>query len=129
MDTMEKTTTRNSLLDKGIILQSGTICRDKINLISGAMTAPLIETIWIFSGYDTEAMERISAIFTHLYHEGREAEMMAILRILYDLSGLKFPEDVEFLAEHQGARQYFLFSFLMDMEDCMHDFISEATRE
>jgi hypothetical protein len=126
---MEKTTTRSLLLDKGIILQSGTICRDKINLISGAVTTPLIETIWIFSCYDTEAMERISAIFTHLYNEVREAEMIAILRILYDLSGLKFPEDVELLAEHQGARQYFLFSFMMDMEDCMHDFISEATRE
>ena len=117
MDTMEKTTTRSLLLDKGIILQSGTICRDKINLISGAMTTPLLETIWTFSGYDTEAMERISAIFTHLYHEGREAEMMAILRILYDLSGLKFPEDVELLTTHLEARQYFLLSFLLDMED------------
>jgi len=129
MDTMEKTTTRSLLLDKGIILQSGVICRDKINLISGAMTAPLIEMVWISSGYDTEAMERISAIFTHLYHEGWEAEMMAILRILYDLSGLKFPEDVELLTTHPEVRQYFLISFLLDMEDCMHDFISEATRE
>ena len=127
MDTMEKTTARSLLLDKGIILQSGAICQDKINLISGAMTAPLIETIWTFSGYDTEAMERISAIFTHLYHEGHEAEMMAILRILYDLSGLQFPEDVELLAEHPEARQYFLFSFLLDVEDCMQGFMAEAT--
>lgn len=126
MDTMEKATKRSLLLDKGIILQSGTICRDKINLISGAMTAPLIEMVWIFSGYDTEAMERISAIFTHLYHKGREAEMMAILRILYDLSGMKFPEDVELLATHPEARQYFLISFLLDMEDCMQDLMAEA---
>jgi len=123
---MEKATKRSLLLDKGIILQSGTICRDKINLISGAMTAPLIEMVWIFSGYDTEAMERISAIFTHLYHKGREAEMMAILRILYDLSGMKFPEDVELLATHPEARQYFLISFLLDMEDCMQDLMAEA---
>ncbi|NLO99878.1 MAG: hypothetical protein GX386_06270 [Clostridiaceae bacterium] len=33
MDTMEKATKRSLLLDKGIILQSGTICRDKINLV------------------------------------------------------------------------------------------------
>ena len=129
MDTIEKTTKRSLLLDKGIILKSGTICRDKINLISGAMTAPLLETIWIFSGYDTEAMERISAIFTHLYHMGREAEMMAILRILYDLSGMKFPEDVELLETHPEARQYFLISFLLDMDDCMQDLISEAAGE
>jgi len=129
MDTMEKATKRSLLLDKGIILQSGTICRDKINLISGAMTAPLIETIWTFSGYDTEAMERVSAIFTNLYHEGREAEMMAVLRILYDLSGLQFPEDVELLATHPEARQYFLISFLLDMEDCMQDLMAEAVGE
>lgn len=129
MDTMEKATKRSLLLDKGIILQSGTICRDKINLISGAMTAPLIETIWTFSGYDTEAMERVSAIFTNLYHEGREAEMMAVLRILYDLSGLQFPEDVELLATHPEARQYFLISFLLDMEDCMQDLMAEAAGE
>jgi len=129
MDIMEKTTTRSLLLDKGIILQSGTLCWDKINLISGAMTAPLIETIWTFSGYDTEAMERVSAIFTNLYHEGREAEMMAVLRILYDLSGLQFPEDVELLATHPEARQYFLISFLLDMEDCMQDLMAEAVGE
>jgi hypothetical protein len=126
---MEKATKRSLLLDKGIILQSGTICRDKINLISGAMTAPLIETIWTFSGYDTEAMERVSAIFTNLYHGGREAEMMAVLRILYDLSGLQFPEDVELLATHPEARQYFLISFLLDMEDCMQDLMAEAAGE
>jgi len=129
MDTMEKATKRSLLLDKGIILQSGTICRDKINLISGAMTAPLIQTIWTFSGYDTEAMERVSAIFTNLYHGGREAEMMAVLRILYDLSGLQFPEDVELLATHPEARQYFLISFLLDMEDCMQDLMAEAVGE
>jgi hypothetical protein len=55
--------------------------------------------------------------------------MMAVLHILYDVLGLQFLEDVELLADHPEARQYFLFSFLMDMEDCMHDFISEATRE
>ena len=129
MDTMERATALSLLLDKGIIFQSGAICQDKINLISGAMTALLIETIWIFSGYDTGAMERVTAIFTHLYSESREAEMMAVLRILYDLSGLKFPEDIELLAGHLEARQYFLFSFLLDMEDCMQDSMSDLTEE
>ena len=126
MNTIEKTTTRSLLLNKGIILQSGAICQDKISLISGAMTAPLLETIWAFTDHDTGAMERIFAVFTHLYSENQEAEMISILRILYDLSGLKFPEDVELLASHPEARQYFLFSFLLDMEDCMQDFISDA---
>ena len=129
MNTMEKTTARSLLLGKGIILESGEICQDKINLISGVVTVPVIETIWIFSDHDTGTMESISAIFTHLYHEGHEAEMMAVLRILYDLSGLKFLEEVELLAGHSETRQYFLFSFLLDVEDCMQDLISEAVGE
>ena len=127
MDTMEKTTLRSLLLNKGIILQSGTIFQDKINLISGAMTAPLIETIWIFCGYDARVMERVSTIFTHLYNEGYEAEMMGVLCILYDVLGLQLPEDVKLLAGHPEAQQYFLFSFLLDMEDCMQDLMVTQT--
>lgn len=115
-----------NLYANGILLPSGDISRDKINLISGAMTAPLLETLWAFSENDTEAMERISAIFTHLYSEGREVEMLAVLRILYDVVGMQFPEEVELLAVHLEARQYFLFSFLLDMDDIMQDFMAEA---
>lgn len=110
---------QKNLCSKGIILKSGVICEDKINLISGAMTASLIESVWIFSGYDTKAMERIMAVFTHLYNESREAEMMAILRILYDV--YSFRRMFALITEYPEARQYFLFSFLLDMKDCMQD--------
>ncbi|CFX91805.1 Uncharacterized [Syntrophomonas zehnderi OL-4] len=96
-----------NLYANGILLPSGDISRDKINLITGAMTAPFVETLWAFSENDTEVMKRISAIFTHLYSEGREVEM---------------------LAGHPEARQYFLFSFLLDMDDIMQDFMAEAGR-
>ena len=100
------------MYDKGILLASGERCKNKINLISGAMTSPLVEAIWTFTENDTEAMERILATLNHLYHKNHEAEMMAILRIVYDVSGVQFPEDIELIAEHPEARQYFLFSFL-----------------
>lgn len=81
--------------------------------------------VWISSGYDAKTIERISTTLTHLYKKNQQAEMMAVLRILYDVLGLQFPEDVELLADYLEARQYFLFSFSMDMEDCMHDFMNE----
>lgn len=112
---------KNLLLDKGIILPSGAISEDKINLISGAMTAPLFETLFTFSGNDAGAMNRISDFFTSLYNEGRETDILAVLRILYDVSGMQFPEDVGLLAEHPEARRYFLFSFLLDMDDVLQD--------
>jgi len=52
--------------------------------------------------------------------------MMAVLRILYDLSGPRFPGDVELLAGQLEARQYFLFSLMLDMEDYIKDLISEV---
>ena len=125
MDIIEKVTPQILLLDKGIILQSGAICPDKINLISGTMAAPLIENIFLFSGCDAEAMRRVSMIFSRFYTENREAEMMAVLHILYDISGLKFPQEVELLASHLKARQYFLFSFILDMEDCIQNIMEE----
>ena len=122
-------TTHNTLKNKGILTPQNDINRDKINLISGAVTAPFLETLFTFSGNDAGTMDRVSAIFTHLYSEGREVEMLAVLRILYDVAGLQFPEDVELLASHPEARQYFLFSFLLDMDDWMQDIQAEAAGE
>lgn len=118
----------NLLLAKGIILQSGEIGQDKINLISGAMTAPLIETIWILTGYDTEAMKRVSDIFNQLYSDGSEKEFLTLLRILYDVTGLQILKEVEVLADHAKARKYFLFSFLLDMEECMQELMLNENR-
>ena len=56
-----------------------------------------------------------------------EAEMMGVLCILYDVLGVQLPEDVKLLAGHPEAQQYFLFSFLLDMEDCMQDLMVTQT--
>ena len=40
---------KNELLDKGIILPSGEIGKDKINRVAGAITQPFAEMVWIFS--------------------------------------------------------------------------------
>jgi len=69
MDQMNPSANQSQLRDKGILLESGEIYRDKINLISGAVTAPLVEMLWTFSGNDKCTMDRISALFTHLYEK------------------------------------------------------------
>ncbi|MBA1335640.1 MAG: hypothetical protein HPY66_1266 [Firmicutes bacterium] len=119
----------DALIKKGILISKDEISQDKINLISGALTSPLLETIWTFSSFNIEAINRISSILTKLHSENRGTEMLDILRILYDVVGMEFPEDVDLLATHPGARQYFLFSFLLDMEDCMQDFMAEEAGE
>ena len=40
---------KNVLLDKGIILPSGEISKDKVNLVTGAITQPFAEMVWVLS--------------------------------------------------------------------------------
>lgn len=46
---------KNELLDKGIILPSGEISKDKVNLVTGAITQPFAEMVWVTTGGDMEA--------------------------------------------------------------------------
>ena len=110
------------LIDKGILRPSGEVVKDKINLISGAHTQPFAEMLWTVTGGDTDTTDRVYSLLTGLYQEGRESEMMEVLRTLYGVLGLTFPDDVELLAGHPEARSYFLFSFLLDYDDIMEDF-------
>jgi len=97
----ENNSNYDALIKKGILISRNEICQDKINLISGAITAPLLETAWTFSGCNIETINRISNFLTHLYSEDRGNEMLDILRILYDVVSMEFPEDVDLLVTHQ----------------------------
>lgn len=48
---------KNELLDKGIILPSGEIGKDKINLVAGAITQPFAEMVWVTTGGDMETID------------------------------------------------------------------------
>lgn len=117
---------RKALLDKGIILPSGEISKDKINLFAGAYVPPFVEMVWTVTGGEQETLDRIYSVLSGLYNDGRETEMLEVLRLLYGVLGLPFPEDVELLAEHQAARSYFLFSFLLDYDDVGQDLIAAS---
>lgn len=114
----------HALIDKGIVLPSGEIGRDKINLLSGAYTPPFVEMLWTVTGGDTETADRVYSVLGGLYTDGREADMMEVLRMLYGVLGLQIPDDVELLSEHPQARSYFLFSFLLDYDDVVQDFMA-----
>ena len=46
---------KNELLTKGIILPSGEIGKDKINLVAGAITQPFAEMVWVTTGGDKQS--------------------------------------------------------------------------
>ena len=53
---------QNPLVNKGVILQSGQISKDKINLITGAMTLPLAEMVWVSTAGDIETINRLFVV-------------------------------------------------------------------
>ena len=54
---------KNVLLDKGIILSSSEISKDKINLVAGAITQPFAEMIWVMAGGgNMETINRLTDI-------------------------------------------------------------------
>ena len=55
---------KNVLLDKGIILPSGEISKDKVNLVTGAITQPFAEMVWVTTGGDMETVNRLTDVWT-----------------------------------------------------------------
>lgn len=51
---------KNELLTKGIILPSGEIGKNKINLVAGAITQPFAEMVWVTTGGDMETINRLT---------------------------------------------------------------------
>lgn len=89
-----------TLIDKGILRPSGEVVKDKINLISGAHTQPFAEMLWTVTDGDTDITDRVYTLLSAPHQEGRETKMLEVLRMLYSVLGLAFPDDVELLAEH-----------------------------
>lgn len=53
---------KNELLTKGIILPSGEIGKNKINLVAGAITQPFAEMVWVTTGGDMETINRLNRL-------------------------------------------------------------------
>ena len=103
---------KNVLLDKGIILPSGEISKDKVNLVAGAITQPFAEMVWVTTGGDMETINRLTDI---------------LVSMLYGLMGLPFSEEAEPMDADPAVLEYFIFSFTADFGEVMQDLIAEET--
>ena len=96
----------NPLIDKGIIFQSGEICKDKINLITGAMTLPFAKMVWVTTN-------------------GDRGKLFKIIQMLYRLMGLQFSDETAYIPTHKAALEYFVYSFILDFGEIIKDYIAE----
>lgn len=111
----------NLLVYKGIISPTGEVNKDKINLLSGAFTQPLVDSILATTNYDKQTIIELVGFLQKLFVNTQRAEMLELLNLLYRLEGLHIPQEIQALKQHSEARDYFLFSFLLDVRDVLED--------
>ena len=79
---------KNVLLDKGIILPSGEISKDKVNLVTGAITQPFAEMVWVTTGGDMETVNRLTDVLVTMNTPADRGKLFKIIKMLYGLMGL-----------------------------------------
>lgn len=118
---------KNELLTKGIILPSGEIGKDKINLVAGAITQPFAEMVWVTTGGDMETVNRLTDILVTMNIPADREKLFKILKMLYGLMGLPFSEEAEPMGAAPAVLEYFLFSFTADFGEVIQDIIADET--
>ena len=115
----------NILLDRGIILSSGEISKDKINLVAGAITQPFAEMVWVTTGGDMETINRLTDILVSMNTPADRGKLFKIIKMLYGLMGLQFSEEAEPMGADPAVLEYFIFSFTADFGEIIKDYIAE----
>lgn len=100
---------KNELLDKGIILPSGEIGKDKINLVAGAITQPFAEMVWVTTGGDMETINRLTDILVTMNTPADRGKLFKIIKMLYGLMGLPFSGEAEPMDADPAVLEYFIF--------------------
>ena len=118
-------TTSNTLTARGIILQSGEISKDKINLVAGAITQPFAEMVWVTTGGDMETINRLTDVLVTMNTPADREKLFKIIKLLYGLMGLRFSEEAEPMDADPDVLEYFIFSFTADFGEVMQDIIAD----
>lgn len=116
---------KNTLLGRGILLPTGEIGKDKINLVADAVTEPFAEMVWATTGGDWKTINRLTEILVTMNTAEDGGKLFKIVQMLYGLLGLRFSEEAAVMGLHPEAMQYFLFSFAADFGEIMQEYKSE----
>lgn len=118
----------NILLDKGIIFPSGEINKNKINLVAGAITKPFAEMVWLVAHDDRETLDQLMTILVTMNTDGEQKKLFMLIKMLYGFLGLPFSEEAEPMNADNRVLEYFIFSFIADLDDIIQDYRATSIR-
>lgn len=119
-------TNANSIV-KNSIPHLNTPDKEKINCLSGSLIDAFTENVWVAGSGDNDVIQLFFNVFTAMYYRGQINEMYDLLRLQYGMLGLNFPDEVLQLEDKPEEKRYFLFSFFLDFDDVMADYIAEQS--
>ena len=114
-----------TLLEKGLVLPSGEINKNRINLVSGAITQPFAEMIWVTTDGDMDAINRLTHLLLQMNTPKERDRLFQLIQTLYALLGLQFSEEAIPMGSDPDVLDYFLFSFMVDFGETVKDFCLE----
>ena len=104
-----------TLLEKGLVLPSGEINKNRINLVSGAITQPFAEMIWVTTDGDMDAINRLTNLFLQMNTPKERDRLFQLIQTLYAIMGLQFSKEAIPMGSDPDVLDYFLFSFVVDL--------------
>lgn len=94
--------------------------RNTVNLISGAYILPLIEKLFSKS-QNIFDMDDIYFAITALVDTGRISEAFQMMRGLFGIAGMEWPQEIEQLGESEELKEVFVAEFIFDFYDVIED--------
>lgn len=94
--------------------------RNTVNLISGAYTLPLIEKLFSNS-QRIEDMEDIYFSITALVDTDRISEAFHMIRGLFRIAGMKYPQEITQLERSEELQESFVSEFIFDFYDVIEN--------
>ncbi len=98
---------------------------ETINQVSGTYTAPFVDGLFAVTE-SLETLQEIKGAIDALHGCGKSAEVYHLILALHDLAAIEIPQAILELQPYPEGVELFVREFLLDMEDLLLDYESEA---
>lgn len=100
--------------------KTSNVVRNNVNTISGAYTLPLIDKLFS-ARQDARDMDDIYFALAALVDTGRISEAFHMIRGLYGIAGLEYPDHVEEMGKSDEIMELFVAEFIFDFYDIIDE--------